>query len=572
MKKYQVLFEPMGLTGEFPENTSILDCAHKLGINLVTVCSGRGTCGKCLIKLIKGPVSEVNETEKTHINPEELAQGFRLACKTNLIANCQIEIPAISLSTLQRAQIEGQEITIVSEPKVKTYQLHLTPPSFSAHQADLERLQTALSRHYQTEITTDFEILKQISSTLRENHWSIQAVINNSELIGLLSPAVRPLGLAVDLGTTKIALYLVDLISGQTLQSQGLINPQTTYGADIVSRMTTAIHSQEDAQKLREVVIDALNTSMTEMCRSLQVEPDSIVDFVVVGNTAMHHLFLGLPVKQLCKAPFTPAVDSSLDVKARELGLNSATGAYVHLLPNIAGYVGADHVAMILSTGLHRKQDITLALDIGTNTEICLSHRGSLSSLSCASGPAFEGAHIKHGMRVTQGAIEHFLIADNRIEYQTIGNGTAVGICGSGIIDIVAQLYLHGVIDRHGRMHRQAYVREKEGVLEFVIASGNGDRPDITFTQKDVREIQLAKGAIRAGIEVLLKTYNLTVKDVDEVIIAGAFGTYIDVSSAISIGMLPALPWSVFVRSVMPPAWALKWHLFLLDSAVLLRR
>jgi uncharacterized 2Fe-2S/4Fe-4S cluster protein (DUF4445 family) len=258
-------------------------------------------------------------------------------------------------------------------------------------------------------------------------------------------------------------------------------------------------------------------------------------------------------VDQLARAPYVPAVASPLDIKARALGLRIAPGAYVHLLPNIAGYVGADHVAMLLAIGMAQMEGVVLALDIGTNTEVCLANHGRLTSLSCASGPAFEGAHIKHGMRAADGAIEHVRLVEGRIEYHTIGNAPPVGLCGSGILDMLAQLHEVGVVNDKGRMGEHARVLTsndgKSDVREFVLVSGEerGEgRPAITFTQKDVRELQLAKGAMRTGVEVLLEVNNLSKDEIDQVIIAGAFGTYIDVNSAMSIGMLPRLPLNRF--------------------------
>jgi uncharacterized 2Fe-2S/4Fe-4S cluster protein (DUF4445 family) len=259
----------------------------------------------------------------------------------------------------------------------------------------------------------------------------------------------------------------------------------------------------------------------------------------------MHHLFVGLPVLQLARAPYVPAVTSALDVKARDLGLHLAPGANLHLLPNIAGYVGADHVAMLLATGVAQAEGVVLAIDIGTNTEVCLVNRGVSISTSCASGPAFEGAHIKHGMRAARGAIERLRLADGQVEYQTIGGAPPVGLCGSGILDALAHLYRAGVLDRGGRMGEHPRVRGEGEQREYVLVAEDerdDGRPAITFTQKDVRELQLAKGAMRTGINMLLETAGLAADDVKEVIIAGAFGTYIDVASAIAIGMLPALP------------------------------
>jgi len=245
---------------------------------------------------------------------------------------------------------------------------------------------------------------------------------------------------------------------------------------------------------------------------------------VVVGNTAMHHLFLRLPVEQLVLSPYVPAVREALDVKARDVGLRIAPGAYVHLLPNIAGFVGADHVAMLLATEPWQAEGVMLALDIGTNTEVCLVSDGEMTSVSCASGPAFEGAHIKHGMRAAEGAIEHLRLLDDRVEYQTIGGAPPVGICGSGILDAMAQLYLAGVLDEGGRMGHHPRVR-----------ACNGER-----------EVQLAKGAMRAGIQMLLEAQGLSEEDICRVVIAGAFGTYIDLASAVTIAMLPSLPLNRF--------------------------
>jgi uncharacterized 2Fe-2S/4Fe-4S cluster protein (DUF4445 family) len=268
------------------------------------------------------------------------------------------------------------------------------------------------------------------------------------------------------------------------------------------------------------------------------------VEIVVVGNTAMHHLFAGLGAEQLAQAPYVPAVRSALDIKARELGIHVAPGAYVHLLPNIAGYVGADHVAMLLAVRLHRMEGLVLALDIGTNTEVCLADHGQLTSLSCASGPAFEGAHIQHGMRASDGAIEHLRLAGDRLEIQTIGGRPPVGLCGSGILDALAQLRLAGVVDEHGKMHQHPRVRDSGGIREFVISAGGAEEghPAVTFTQRDVRQLQLAKGAMRTGVQVLLETAGRRQQELEQVIIAGAFGTYIDVGSAIEVGMLPHLP------------------------------
>jgi uncharacterized 2Fe-2S/4Fe-4S cluster protein (DUF4445 family) len=550
-------FEPVGRRGECPPGSTLLDCARHLGVDLVNLCGGTGTCGRCKIQILSGEVSEPTGDEETFLTPAELALGFRLACRAVPLSSCKVRVPPESLTTPQRTQVEGEETAVAPEPVVRSYVVEAAPPSLDDLRSDAERVLNALTESLRGTVqiqTTDLGALRQLSGQLREEGWRTRVCLRGGELVAVLPPARRPLGLAVDLGTTKIAGYLVDLETGHTLASQGQMNPQIAYGEDLIARLGYAIDSPGQAEKMQELVVSALNQMVTELCTDAGAAPSQVVEVVVVGNTAMHHLLLQLPVKQLVQAPYLPAVQHALDVKARELGLRIAPGAYVHLLPIIAGYVGADHVAMLLASGVHQVDGVVLALDIGTNTEVCLANQGRLTSLSCASGPAFEGAHIRHGMRAAEGAIEHLRIVDGRIEYQTIGEAPAVGLCGSGILDTLAQLFQAGIVDARGRMGDHASVRDEGPAREVVIVPGEEmpdsvlpregrDRPlDITFTQKDVRELQLAKGAMRTGIEVLLQTHGLAEHEIDQVIIAGAFGTYIDVKSAISIGMLPRLP------------------------------
>jgi uncharacterized 2Fe-2S/4Fe-4S cluster protein (DUF4445 family) len=486
-----------------------------------------------------------------------------------------VRVPPESLTAPQRTQVEGEEIPAAIEPPVRAYAVTVPPPTLDDLRADAERLQAALAeQHGVAAAAVDLAVLRELSPRLREGQWWASVAVREplaagrapmpgeptvwaplrqeAEIVAVGRPAARTLGLAVDLGTTKIAAYLVDLETGHTLASQGMMNPQIAYGEDVVARLSLAMRAPADAQRMQALVVEALNQALTGMCAVVGIAPEETVEAVVVGNTAMHHLFLGLPVEQLARAPYVPAVSSALEVRARDVGLHMAAGGYVHLLPNIAGYVGADHVAMLLATEMHRAAGVVLALDIGTNTEVCLANHGRLTSLSCASGPAFEGAHIRHGMRAADGAIEHLRLVGDRVEYQTIGGAPPVGLCGSGILDTLAQLYQAGVVDVRGRMGEHPRVHDVEGVREFVVvdaderptagAGTNDRRLAITFTQKDVRELQLAKGAMRAGIDVLLAENDLVAAEIDRVIIAGAFGTYIDVSSAMAIGMLPRLP------------------------------
>jgi uncharacterized 2Fe-2S/4Fe-4S cluster protein (DUF4445 family) len=543
---FHIDFEPIGRQGDCPEDATLLDCARQLGVGLVSLCGGTGNCGRCIVQVLAGDVSEPVSSEGKLLNPEQLAAGYRLACQTVPLGDCKVRVPPESLTAPQRTQVEGEETQVSPEPVVQTYPIVLSPPSLDDLRADAQRLTDALAQqHSLTAIGVDLAILRQLSPCLRDEGWQVRAAVREREIVALLPSGARPLGLAVDLGTTKIAAYLVELETGQTLASGGTMNPQIAYGEDVIARLAFARGDSSQAALLQDLVAQALNRTAAEMCDRIGAEPAHIVDSVLVGNTAMHHLFVGLPLEQLALAPYVPVVASALDVKARDLGLCIAPGGYVHLLPNIAGFVGADHVAMLLTTGVAQSEGVVLAIDIGTNTEICLVNRGTLTSLSCASGPAFEGAHIKHGMRAANGAIEHLRLVEDRIEYQTIGGAPPAGLCGSGILDALAQLYLAGVVDASGRIGEHPRVRKVDGTREFVLVGedeGDGNRPAISFTQKDVRELQLAKGAMRTGINVLLERNGLSAEEVEQVVIAGAFGTYIDVASAVAIGMLPRLP------------------------------
>jgi uncharacterized 2Fe-2S/4Fe-4S cluster protein (DUF4445 family) len=536
-------FEPVGRRGDCPPGRSLLDCARQLGVGLINICGGSGSCGRCVVQVIEGDLAPPTDGERAFLSEAELADGYRLACRAVPQSDCTVRVPPESLTAPQRTQVEGEEVPVTPEPSVRSYAVTLSPPSLDDLRADSARVREALAQQHGVDAAIDVAALQTMSFTLRAAAWRVRCAVRDDVVVALLPSEARPLGLAVDLGTTKIAAYLLDLESGRTLASRGIMNPQIAYGEDLVARMVFAKQDPDQAVHLQRLVVDALNGAITEMADQVGAATSDVVEAVVVGNTTMHHLFLGLDVDQLARAPYVPAVDAALDVRARDLGLGIAPGGFVHLLPNIAGYVGADHVAMLLATGVVQAESVVLAIDIGTNTEICLANQGQLTSVSCASGPAFEGAHIKHGMRAANGAIERLRLVDDGIECQTIGDVPPVGLCGSGILDALAQLYRAGVVDRSGRMgDAHPRVHQRDGVREFVLVEGTDGRPAITFTQKDVRQLQLAKGAMRTGIDALLEAEDLLAEEIDRVIIAGAFGTYIDVASAIEIGMLPRLP------------------------------
>lgn len=538
---YTIDFEPVGRRGQFSGEQSLLECARQLSVDLVSLCGGIGSCEHCKVQVIAGQVSKITLEEEASLSKKELEQGYRMACMTYPLGDVKLHVPPESLTALQRTQVEGLDVDVEPDPFVRGFEAHLTPPTLESPQSDVHNLWAALATYGVSSGIIDFRVQQTLSQTIRENNWHVNVALRGDEIVAVGSPSARWLGLAVDIGTTKIAGYLVDLESGKTMASKGLMNPQISYGEDVVSRIVAASKSPADSAKLQSLLVDALSRMAVDLCTEIDVQPTHIVEAVVVGNTAIHHLFLGLPVKQLGLAPYVPAVDEALDIKAREISLQIAPGAYVHLLPNIAGYVGADHVAMLLATRLADTNSVTLAIDIGTNTEICLNHKGRMTSVSCASGPAFEGAHIKFGMRAAPGAIEHVRLEKDRLEIQTIAGEPPVGICGSGLLDIVAQLRVNEVLERSGKMVKHPLVRLQDGKPEFVLAERE-EIEDITISQKDVRELQLAKAAIRLGIQALVIAEGLTENDLEKVIIAGAFGTFIDVKSAITIGMLPNLP------------------------------
>jgi uncharacterized 2Fe-2S/4Fe-4S cluster protein (DUF4445 family) len=538
---FTIDFEPVGRRGEFSGDQSLMDCARQLNVDLVSICGGVGSCDRCKVQVIAGKVSKPTLEEEAELSARDLELGYRLACQTYPLSNVKLHVPPESLTAPQRTQIEGLDVDVEPDPPIRGLDAHLTPPTLESPQADAQNLWAALAAQGIETGEIDFRVQQSLSQKIREHDWQVRVALRGNEIVALGAPSTRWLGLAVDIGTTKVAGYLIDLESGKTLASKGLMNPQISYGEDVVARIVAASKSPADAARLQALLAEALSQLTTDLCAETDTKPEEVVEAVVVGNTAIHHLFLRLPVKQLGLSPYVPATDVALDIKAREIGLQIAPGAYIHLLPNIAGYVGADHVAMLLATRLADTNGVTLALDIGTNTEICLNHKGKMTSVSCASGPAFEGAHIRFGMRAAPGAIEHVRLEEGRLEVQTIAGEPPIGICGSGLLDIVAQLRLNDVLDRSGKMSAHSLVQNRNGAAEFVLA----ERPDldpITLSQKDVRELQLAKAAIRLGIQALVEAEGLTENDLEQVIIAGAFGTFIDVESAISIGMLPDLP------------------------------
>jgi uncharacterized 2Fe-2S/4Fe-4S cluster protein (DUF4445 family) len=544
--EYTVDFQPLGRHVQVAEGKTLLEAARRAGVGLNAVCGGAGVCGTCRVRVVGGTVSPPNKSEGKFLDARELSAGYRLACQVDVLGDVLVDVPTESITAPQRAQIEGRERPVEIDPTVQALDVKPTPPNLHDLRSDEARLREALrEQHSIASLRFDPVVLATIPPMLRENDWEIRLFVRNGEVVGSALVGTPPLGLAVDIGTTKVAAYLVNLETGETLGASGEMNPQIAFGEDVMARIAYAME-EGHGRELQEAIVQGLEDRIRELCRRCERDCKEILEAVLVGNTCMHHLVMGLPVDQLGVAPYVPALSSSCDVKARDLGLNIAPGAYVHLLPNIAGFVGADHVSMLMASGLHESDQVTLGLDIGTNTEVSLAANGRLLSCSTASGPAFEGAHIRDGMRAAPGAIEWMRVVDGKVEYQTIDGVPPVGICGSGILDSVAELRRIGVLNENGSMVRDSHprVRQPGDRPEFVLvaAGENGARQDIVITRRDVSEIQLAKGAIRAGVEVLLAEAGVGIDHVERVVVAGAFGTYLDVASARAVGMFPALP------------------------------
>ena len=555
MKKIAVGFKPAGCIIQIEAGKTILDVAREFGlsaVNLASPCGGQGLCGCCRVKVTGDHFSQRTKAEIKSLLPEELAQGYRLACQARVWGPGEVEISPQAAGEVQFLEIQGLILAVQPNPPVASYTIELEKGSWPCSQLAWQEIKNCLATQY------DLGRLKIDPELYREKcpvKLTKEAVVTvrEREIINCFfgSSSPPPVGLAVDLGTTKIAGYLINLESGVVLAGGTIVNPQRVYGYDLMSRLSYALESEAKYRRLNRDVIDSINHLAANLAGQAGLGVKDIVEAVVAGNTAMHHLFLRLPVDQLSRAPYLPVVTTSVEIKAREIGLVISPGAYVYVLPPVAGFVGGDHVAMILGSQLDRTDKVSLGLDIGTNTEIVLCYGGRMRSCSCASGPAFEGTHIRHGVQAVRGAIRSVRLGRDGLEAQleTVGGTAPLGICGSGILDAVAELYRTGVITRQGRLNRShPRVRLSEMGLQYTLvpASKSGTGKELVITQQDIEEIMLAKAAIATGIRLMLQAVDLTCKDIQEVVVAGAFGTQLKVTSAMVVGMFPNLSQELF--------------------------
>lgn len=525
------------------EEETIFHSARLHGVRIVGACGGRGTCGSCLVRIADGDYDYVGDAgEKEKRNDKSWVRS----CLIRARADCTVDVAPRSVAPIAQAETDSGGLEHLSlDTDITAHVVTVAAATLEDSVSDADRICRDLGPGIDS---VDLEAVRQLPGALRrsitDNTWSLKAWTRGPELIGFDSEERRTLGLAVDLGTTNAAGFLVDLESGERLASVGIENPQVAWGADVVSRINFAATDQESLSELKAAAVEAVNVLAHDLTMNIGHSARDIVDVVICGNTAMHHLFLGLPVRQLGRAPFVAVVCGGLDIKARDLSLTVAPGAWAHVAPNIGGYVGGDHVAALLAT----EDDwavggITVVMDIGTNTEISILHGGACISASAPSGPALEGGHISCGMRAADGAIERVVIKDGRLAVSTINDKEAVGLCGSGVLDALAVFLRAGLIGAQGRIaNAHPDIVEIEGKRVVRFADG------VYFTQDDVRSVQLAKSAIRTATELLLDEAGVGVGDIDRFIIAGSFGAYIDLASGVDIGLFPRLSPEKFLQ------------------------
>ena len=486
---------------------------------------------------------------------EELAGGVRLACYARPKGDIQVEIPT-SKTELVQILTEGTDQTVPVEPDITKRYLVVEKPQLETPAGDRERLLAALHKSGQPAGKIPVRVMTDLPEVLRRRDHKVTVTCWQDHIVAVESGDTTDelYGLAIDIGTTTVVGGLVDLRQGKELAVAARLNGQAAYGADVISRVEYASNGAAQLRRLQQAVVDTLNGIVADLEKKTGVSPGRISRVVLVGNTCMQHLALGISPTYIARSPYTPAFSQRIDVIAAQLRLDVHPEAVVTFLPNVAGFVGADTIGVVLATGLAKQSRRVVMIDIGTNGELVMSYEGKMVSCSTAAGPAFEGAQISSGMRAGEGAIE-FVEIDQDMDSLVIGGTRPRGICGSGLIDLVAELLRVGIIDQTGRLQDAAEVdglspqlldRIRPGEMgnEFVVAwaDATADGQDIVLTQKDIRELQLAKGAIRAGTKILQKMLGIEDDDIDELLLAGAFGNYIRKESAMGMGLLPTIP------------------------------
>ncbi|MCR9213989.1 MAG: ASKHA domain-containing protein [Proteobacteria bacterium] len=570
-KSHLVVFMPSGKRGRFPEGTAVLEAARTLGVDIDSVCGGRGICGRCQVDITVGDFAKHGvKSELSSLSPlaaaEEkfkerrgLKDGRRLSCHTKLQGDVVIDVPSSSQVHKQVIVKKADDRKIEMDPAIRLHFVQVQEPDMHNPTGDFERLAAALHQQWGLDdLECDLRTLQALQKVLREGDWNVTVAVHREARITKIWPGFHNLayGLAVDVGSTTIAMHLCDLASGAVVASSGMMNPQIRYGEDLMSRVSYVMMNPGGEKLLTDAVRDGINELIATVTQDADVDPGNILNAVFVGNPIMHHLLLGIDPTELGGAPFALTTNSGMTVWASEIGLTSNPDGRVYFLPCIAGHVGADTAAVILSEAPHLQERMTLIVDVGTNAEIVLGNNQRLLAASSPTGPAFEGAQISCGQRAAAGAIERVRIDPETLEprYKVIGcdlwsdedgferevlQSGVTGICGSGIIEIIAEMYLCGILSTDGVIDGSLAEKSDRVVADgrtfsYVLRRGENE---LKIFQTDVRAIQLAKAALYAGAKLLMD--RMGVETVDRILLTGAFGSHIDTKYAMVLGMIP---------------------------------
>ncbi|WP_434796683.1 ASKHA domain-containing protein [Terrisporobacter vanillatitrophus] len=521
------------------KNENLLDVLKTNDITIENSCNGKGKCGKCKVKIISKNIPCSSQDTK-HISKEKLDEGYRLSCTLKINNDLEIIIP--SSKDDMKVLIDGIEEKLEVDPIIKKEDLTIGEPSLDDQRSSHKRLMDSLNIN---NLEVDIKFLAKVEEILKNENYKVTATIYDNKLLDLQGQdkSNGSFGLAIDIGTTTIAMYMINLVTGEDVGVISQVNKQRNYGADIISRINFTMEKDDGLDCLQKSIITQLNNMIDILCENNNVKHEHIYNGVIVGNTTMIHLLLGLPCKSIALAPYIPVTTEELNIESTKLGIK--INGIISIVPGIASYVGSDIVSGILSSNLMNNDKYSLLLDLGTNGEMAIGNKEKIITCSTAAGPAFEGTNIKYGIGGVKGAICKVDLGKDRI-YETIGDVNPIGICGSGVLDIVAQILKYNIMDETGRLLDEEEIDDEKLKLRFVdnsmkefILAQNEDKDLISITQKDIREVQLAKAAISAGIDILLKEANLTFDDIENVYIGGGFGNFMNVQSCLEIGMIP---------------------------------
>lgn len=555
---FKILFQPENVVVEVDAQNTLLQAANKAGLPLKVTCGGKGTCGKCLVRVLKGDYLLRDGTNKGTTDKIP-------ACQAEVLSDMEVEIPQETKLVKHKVLIQKDNLLAEKEldllagynfhPLIKRYEVTLSEPTLTENATDLNRLLVELKKHVScSEIKIFLPVLRKLAGALRDGEWNISVDVAHiegyCEIIDILpGKSKEPLyGLSIDIGTTTIVVFLIDLLTGSIIDKKGTYNKQAQYGDDVISRMICADEEVDGLHELQQAVLNSIDELVNEIVISHpQVQRNFIKMVVCAGNTTMTHLLLALNPKYIRLEPYIPTAAQFPIVKIKDLGLLLYEEGLVVNIPSVASYVGGDIVSGALAVGIERTEELTLFIDIGTNGEMVLGNKDWLISCACSAGPAFEGGGITFGMRAMRGAIERIEIDCNyEVVYQTIDDEKAVGICGSGLIDGLSKLHSSGIIDRTGKFQTDIStdrLRQGDNGPEFVLAwaKESGISKDIIITESDIKNLLRAKGAIFAGLRSMLDLVALEISLIDKVLIAGGFGNYLNLDDAIKIGLLPDL-------------------------------